>query len=80
MTNNIDDFGNAGCIFAIGTNTAEAHPVLALRMKKALRRGATLTLTAEELLAHELIKPGRQVIYYRFYGQIQLKIYPEINL
>jgi hypothetical protein len=28
-----------------------------------MRRGATLTLTAEELLAHELIKPGRQVTF-----------------
>ncbi len=28
MTNNIDDFSNARCILAIGTNAPEAHPVL----------------------------------------------------
>ncbi len=42
MTNNIEDFGNAKCIFAIGTNTAEAHPVLAMRVRQALRNGAKL--------------------------------------
>jgi formate dehydrogenase alpha subunit len=42
MTNNIDDFGNAGCILAIGTNTAEAHPVLAMRVRRAVRAGARL--------------------------------------
>jgi len=42
MTNNIEDFGNAKCIFAIGTNTAEAHPVLAMRVRRAIRSGAKL--------------------------------------
>jgi formate dehydrogenase major subunit len=43
MTNNIDDFGNAKCIFAIGTNTAEAHPVLAMKIRRTVRfNGAKL--------------------------------------
>ena len=28
----------------IGSNTTEAHPVLALRIKKAVKRGATLVV------------------------------------
>jgi formate dehydrogenase alpha subunit len=43
MTNSIDDFGNARCIFAIGTNTAEAHPVLAMKVRRTVRHnGAKL--------------------------------------
>ena len=42
MTNSIEEIGNAGCIFAIGTNTTEDHPVIALHIKAALDRGAKL--------------------------------------
>jgi len=42
MTNTIDEIGRAACIFAIGTNTTSAHPVLALKIKEAVRRGARL--------------------------------------
>jgi formate dehydrogenase alpha subunit len=42
MTNNIDDFKNAKCVFAIGTNAAEAHPVLAMKIRRAVRNGAKL--------------------------------------
>jgi formate dehydrogenase alpha subunit len=43
MTNNIEDFSNAKCIFAIGTNTAEAHPVLAMKIRRTVRNnGAKL--------------------------------------
>ena len=42
MTNSIDEIAQPGCILAIGTNTTRAHPVLALRVKRAVRDGATL--------------------------------------
>jgi len=42
MTNSIGEIGNAGCIFAIGTNTTAAHPVIGFEIKKAARRGARL--------------------------------------
>jgi formate dehydrogenase (NADP+) alpha subunit len=42
MTNNIEDFGNAKCILAIGTNAPEAHPVLAMKVRQAVRSGAKL--------------------------------------
>jgi len=42
MTNPIADIAGAGCILAIGTNTTEDHPVIALEIKKAVDRGARL--------------------------------------
>ncbi|HEY5658174.1 MAG TPA: formate dehydrogenase subunit alpha [Myxococcota bacterium] len=42
MTNSIAEVADAQCIFAIGTNTTSAHPVLATRMWQAVRRGADL--------------------------------------
>ena len=42
MTNSIAEIGDAACILAIGTNTTEAHPVIALEIKKAVRKGGKL--------------------------------------
>ncbi|MBA7611999.1 Formate dehydrogenase H [subsurface metagenome] len=42
MTNSFGEFGDAGCIFAIGTNTTEAHPIIALELKRAVDNGARL--------------------------------------
>ena len=45
MTNAIQDIPEADVILVIGSNTTEAHPVLALQMKKAVQsRGAKLIL------------------------------------
>ena len=42
MTNSINEIPQARTILAIGTNTTWAHPVLALKIKDAVRNGATL--------------------------------------
>jgi len=42
MTNPISDIGDAACILAIGTNTTQAHPVLALHVIKAVKKGSKL--------------------------------------
>ncbi|MHC4618980.1 MAG: formate dehydrogenase subunit alpha [Planctomycetota bacterium] len=43
MTNSIDELKNAGCIFVIGSNTTEAHPVIGLCIKQAVvENGAEL--------------------------------------
>jgi len=42
MTNSINEFRDSGCILAIGTNTTEAHPIIALEIKRAVDRGARL--------------------------------------
>ncbi len=42
MTNPIGEIADAGCIVVIGSNTTEAHPVIGLEVKRAVRRGAKL--------------------------------------
>jgi formate dehydrogenase major subunit len=42
MSNSIRELEDSPFIFAIGTNTTESHPVIALRIKKAVKRGAKL--------------------------------------
>lgn len=42
MTNPIGDISRADCIFAIGTNTTSAHPVIGMDVKRAVRNGAKL--------------------------------------
>lgn len=42
MTNSIPEIENHDVIFVIGSNTTEAHPIIGLKMKKAVRRGAEL--------------------------------------
>lgn len=44
MTNSIAELEDAPFIFALGTNTTESHPVIALRIKRAVRRGARLVV------------------------------------
>ena len=42
MTNSIAEFKDAECIFIIGSNTTETHPVIATFIKNAVRNGALL--------------------------------------
>ena len=42
MSNPLRDMEKPDVIFAIGTNMTECHPVAATRLKKALRKGATM--------------------------------------
>ena len=42
MTNSIEDIREADCIFAIGANITEAHPVIGMNVKQAVRLGARL--------------------------------------
>jgi formate dehydrogenase major subunit len=42
MTNTIAEIENAKCIFIIGSNTTEAHPLIGSRILKAKERGAKL--------------------------------------
>jgi formate dehydrogenase major subunit/formate dehydrogenase alpha subunit len=42
MTNSIPEIENHDLIFVIGSNTTETHPIIGLKMKKAVRRGAEL--------------------------------------
>jgi len=42
MTNSIQEIEKAKCIFVIGSNTTEQHPIIALKIKKAKKDGAKL--------------------------------------
>ena len=42
MTNSIAEMENAACLFIIGSNTTEAHPMIAHRVFKAKRNGAKI--------------------------------------
>lgn len=68
MTNSITEIGDADCIFAIGTNTTSSHPVLALKIIKAVNNGSKLIVVNPkeiELCKHADLflqhKPGTDV-------------------
>ena len=42
MTNSIGEIINADVLFVTGSNTTEAHPVIAAQMKQAIKKGAKL--------------------------------------
>lgn len=69
MTNSIPEIRNAACIFLIGSNTTENHPVIALEVKAAVRKNGAKLIVADprriELVdyAHIFLnhKPGTDV-------------------
>lgn len=42
MTNTLEDIAESKCIFAIGTNTTQTHPVTGTRIRRAVMNGARL--------------------------------------
>jgi formate dehydrogenase major subunit/formate dehydrogenase alpha subunit len=67
-SNSIPEIENARFLFVIGSNTTEAHPVLALRIKKAVRNGATLVVADPRRIwltklakRHLQLRPGTDV-------------------
>ena len=67
-TNSIPEIENARFLFVIGSNTTEAHPVLALRIKKAVRNGGTLVVADPRKIwltklakRHLQLRPGTDV-------------------
>jgi len=69
MTNSIREIGDAACIFAIGSNTTQAHPIVALEMVRAKRGGAKLIVANPrriELCRHADLflqhRPGTDVL------------------
>lgn len=68
MTNSIDEIRDTDFMFVIGSNTSEAHPIIAMEMKRAKQRGATLVVAdprriwmAEIADIHLQLKPGTDV-------------------
>jgi len=44
MTNTIEEIAETDFILAIGTNTTETHPIISLKIRKALKKGAKLVV------------------------------------
>ncbi|MDP6125379.1 MAG: molybdopterin-dependent oxidoreductase [Candidatus Latescibacteria bacterium] len=68
MTNSIDEIQNADLLFVIGSNTTEAHPIIAMQMKRAVRRGARLIVADPRKIwlteiadQHLQLRPGTDV-------------------
>lgn len=68
MTNRFEDFALADCLLVIGSNTTETHPIGALYIKRALRRGAKLIVAdprridlARRAHLHLQLRPGTNV-------------------
>ena len=68
MTNSIGEIRNAEMLFVIGSNTSEAHPIIAMEMKRAIRRGAKLIVADPRAVwmttiadKHLKLKPGTDV-------------------
>ncbi len=47
MTNTVDDLEKAQCILVIGSNTTEAHPIVGIRIKKAVTKHGCKLIVAE---------------------------------
>ncbi len=70
MTNSIAEIENANVILVTGSNTTETHPIIALRIKKAVSKGAKLILVdpreielAKFANLHLKQKPGTDVAW-----------------
>ncbi len=68
MTNSIPEIRDADFLFVTGSNTTEAHPIIAMEMKRAVRRGARLAVADPRAIWlteiadwHLQIQPGTDV-------------------
>ncbi|MCB1054792.1 MAG: molybdopterin-dependent oxidoreductase [Acidobacteria bacterium] len=68
MTNSIPEIRDADFLLVIGSNTSEAHPIIAMEMKRAVRRGAKLAVADPRAIWmteiadwHLQIQPGSDV-------------------
>ncbi len=68
MTNSIREIRDADFLFVIGSNTSEAHPIIAMEMKQALHRGATMVVADPRAIwmtnlaeKHLRLNPGTDV-------------------
>ncbi|NMC09723.1 MAG: molybdopterin-dependent oxidoreductase [Methanothrix sp.] len=68
MTNNLLDLENSKCIFAIGTNFTEAHPIVTRWVQKAKDNGALVIVADQRITStswmadiHLRIKPGSDI-------------------
>lgn len=56
-TNTIAEIANATCLFVIGSNSTHAHPIVGMRIREAVRRGAQLIVADPRRI--ELVENAR---------------------
>lgn len=68
MTNSISEIRDTDFMFVIGSNTSEAHPIIAMEMKRAKNRGAKLVVADPRAIwmaeigdLHMQLRPGTDV-------------------
>ena len=68
MTNSIEEIRDTEMMFVIGSNTSEAHPIIAMEMKRAIKNGSRLVVAdpreiwmAEIAEKHLQLRPGTDV-------------------
>jgi len=68
MTNSISEIRDTDLMFVIGSNTSEAHPIIAMEMKRAVRRGSKLIVADPRAIwmagiadMHLRLRPGTDV-------------------
>ncbi len=68
MTNSIGEIRDADFLFVIGSNTSEAHPIIAMEMKRAVKAGATMVVADPRAIwmtsiaeKHLQLRPGTDV-------------------
>jgi len=69
MTNSIGEIKDCDVLFIIGSNPTEAHPVIGIEMKKALKRGATFIVAdprkiwfSKHAKIHLQLRPGTDIL------------------
>jgi len=68
MTNSIEEIRDTEMMFVIGSNTSEAHPIIAMEMKRAVQRGSRLIVADPRAIwmtgiaeKHLQLQPGTDV-------------------
>jgi formate dehydrogenase major subunit len=86
MTNSIEELADAKLLLVTGSNTTEAHPVISLRMKRAVRNGAKLIVIDPRKIEltkwadrHVQIKVGTDIPFYNAVANVMIreKLYNE---
>jgi formate dehydrogenase alpha subunit len=80
MTNSIEEIMGADCILVAGSNTTEAHPIVAQEILRAARRGATLIVVDPRQIelaekAHHFLqpRPGTDIAWINGFCHVILK-------
>jgi predicted molibdopterin-dependent oxidoreductase YjgC len=80
MTNSIEELAGTDLLLVAGSNTTEAHPVIAIRMKRAVRNGAKLividprkTELATLATRHLQIKIGTDIPLFNAFAHVMIK-------